>query len=244
MEKINYKGRISSFQSLGTVDGPGIRYVIFMQGCPIRCIYCHNPETWEVNSGNQYTVDEVFEKIIKCKSYFENGGGVTFSGGEPLLQCDFLLDILNKCKENKIHTAIDTSGVIPLEKCKAVLDCADMIILDIKANDENEYKKICGGSFNTVKENLDYLEKIKKPVWIRRVIVPTINDNIVDIEKFGGFLKNYHCIENVELLPFRKLCLEKYNQLGIDFKAKNYDEADENTVLELQNNLKNYMKMK
>ncbi|MEG1965946.1 MAG: 4Fe-4S cluster-binding domain-containing protein, partial [Oscillospiraceae bacterium] len=120
MEKINYKGRISSFQSLGTVDGPGIRYVIFMQGCPIRCIYCHNPETWEVNSGNQYTVDEVFEKIIKCKPYFENGGGVTFSGGEPLLQCDFLLDILNKCKENKIHTAIDTSGVIPLEKCKAV----------------------------------------------------------------------------------------------------------------------------
>lgn len=237
-------GKISSFQSMGTVDGPGVRYIVFMQGCPIRCIYCHNPETWDINGGDKYSTDEVFEKIKRYIPYFQNNGGVTFSGGEPLLQNDFINEILLKCKKENIHTVIDTSGMVPLAHCKDILDNANLIILDIKANNNEEYKSICGGSLDMVLEKLDYLEKIKKPVWIRRVILPTLNDSVESIEQLALIIKKYHCIEKVELLPFRKLCIEKYRELNLNFNAEKYDEADDEEVKLLENHLKICIKSK
>lgn len=222
--------RISSFQSLGTVDGPGIRAVVFMQGCPLRCHCCHNPETWETDGGDEITADELFHKIIRCKSYFRNNGGVTFSGGEPLLQSDFLLEFLPKLKDEDIHIAIDTSGCVLNDKVKQVINFCDLVLLDFKYTNSDDHLKYTGMDIKKAEDFLSFLNQINKPTWIRQVIIPDINDNEVSLKKLALLKDNYRCIEKIELLPFRKLCIEKYSNLGINFPFKNIREATKEDI--------------
>ena len=228
-------GRVSEIQTMGAVDGPGVRFVAFMQGCPLRCGYCHNPETWEYNGGTQYSSEELFERIKKYKNYYGKNGGVTFSGGEPLCQADFVLDVIKKCRAAGIHTAIDTSGSILNET--AVKE-ADLIILDIKMTTEEEYKKHTGGSLSNALEFLSLCEKHNKDTWIRQVIVPGINDNEDNINRLKAITEGKSFIKRLELLPFKKLCSSKYDNLGINFKFKNYPEADKSCIEKLSGMLK------
>ncbi len=222
--------RISSFQSLGTVDGPGVRAVVFMQGCPLRCNCCHNPETWDFNGGQEITAQELFDKIIRCKSYFGKNGGVTFSGGEPLMQSDFLLYFIPLLKVEGIHVAIDTGGCILNESAKKVLELCDLVLLDYKYTNDSDYLNYTGMSLSTVDLFLNYLENIKKPTWIRQVLIPNVNDNDQSVIKLYELEKRYSSIQKTELLPFRKLCLEKYKELNIPFPFAHIREATSEDV--------------
>ncbi len=228
------KGRINSFQSLGTVDGPGVRYVVFMQGCHLRCIYCHNPETWDLNKGGDlYTTEEVLTRILKYKSYIKNGG-VTVTGGEPLLQIDFVIELFKLLKKENIHTAIDTSGFSNLDKCEELFKYTDLVICDVKFTNDEDYKNYTGRSINEVLNFLDLCQKHNVPVNVRQVIVPNINDNEESVLSLKQLLSKYDNIEKVDLLPFRKLCLEKYEQMGLEFKLKDTDEMSHEKIKVLE----------
>ena len=226
--------RISSFQSLGTVDGPGVRAVVFMQGCPLRCSCCHNPETWDINGGSLINSEELFHKILRCKSYFGSKGGVTFSGGEPLLQSEFLASFLPALKEEDIHVAIDTSGCILNDKAKEVIALSDLILLDYKYTDPKAYKEYTGMDLSKADEFLSYLNSVNKPTWLRQVIIPTINDSKESVSTLYSLKEKYACIEKIELLPFRKLCIEKYHALNIDFPFKDIREATKDDIESLK----------
>lgn len=212
------KGRISSFESMGTADGPGIRCVVFLQGCPLRCFYCHNPETWDKNSGYEITTDELTEKIERFRYYIKDGG-VTVSGGEPLLQWQFTAEFFQKLRNKGFHTALDTSGTGSLSGAKKVLEHTDLVICDLKFNDEGDYKKYCGGDLRQVIRFLDLTMEMNIPLWIRRVILPGINDTPEDVLRLKETSAQYPNLEKIELLPFRKMCTGKYEELGIEFKA-------------------------
>lgn len=218
---MNTEGKIHSIETCGTVDGPGLRTVIFLQGCPLRCIYCHNPDTWSLQDGKKSTSDEIFDEIIKYKSYMKfSGGGMTLSGGEPLMQADFALDIVDKCKKESIHTAIDTSGCIYTETTKKLIKEADLVLLDIKAADEETYKKITSHSMDALLKNISYINEIQKPVWVRHVLVPevtTCEKHLTDLLKI---LKSIKPLERFELLPFHKLGEYKWETLDINYTLK------------------------
>lgn len=229
-------GKISSFQSLGTLDGPGIRYVVFFQGCPLRCGCCHNPETHDINGGKEYTADEIVKKVIECREYFGADGGITISGGEPLLQAEFATEIFSKCKENGINTCLDTSGCILNNSVKELLEYTDYCMLDIKYNTDEQYKKYVGCSIKTPLDFLKYLNAKKIPTRIRRVIIPNINDSQNDIADFKKLLENFKT-EKIELLPFKKICQTKYDNLGLVFPFGNIPAADIKKVQQLQKEL-------
>ncbi len=201
-----------------------------MQGCPLRCHCCHNPETWETKGGEEITADELFNKIIRCKSYFGKNGGVTFSGGEPLMQSDFLLFFLPRLKEEGIHIAIDTSGCVLNEKVKQVISLCDLVLLDYKYTNSEDYLKYTGMDIKKADEFLKFLNEIGKSTWIRQVIIPDINDNEQSLKKLASLKDNYSCIEKTELLPFRKLCIEKYSNLSIEFPFKDIREATKEDI--------------
>lgn len=211
------KGRIHSFQSLGTVDGPGVRFVVFFQGCPLRCKCCHNPDTWELNAGQEYSSEEIISKAIRYKDYFGNEGGVTLSGGEPLMQSEFALDIFRLCHENGINTCLDTSGCILTDSVKALLAETDRVLLDIKYTDDESYRENAGCSINPVLDFLSYLQEKNIPVTLRQVIIPTKNDNEENIKKLRSIKNAYSVIDKTELLPFRKMCEVKYEEMKIPF---------------------------
>ena len=227
-------GKISSEESLGLMDGPGIRYVVFMQGCKLRCLYCHNPETWDIN-GNSQTVspNQLIEKINKYKSYFGEQGGVTFSGGEPLLQPEFLLECLKLCKQNKIHTVLDTAGV-GFGDYKEILEYVDLVILDVKAVDDEEYKKITGKEIKYFKEFLTECQKQNKTLWLRQVIVPTINDNEESVLKLKQFALSIKNVEKIELLPYKTIGVHKYKSLNLPSRLQDLPEMNENKCKELE----------
>ena len=227
-------GKISSEESLGLMDGPGIRYVVFMQGCKLRCLYCHNPETWDIN-GNSQTVspNQLIEKINKYKSYFGEQGGVTFSGGEPLLQPEFLLECLKLCKQNKIHTVLDTAGV-GFGDYKEILEYVDLVILDVKAVDDEEYKKITGKEIKYFKEFLTECQKQNKTLWLRQVIVPTINDNEESVLKLKQFALGIKNVEKIELLPYKTIGVHKYKSLNLPYRLQDLPEMNENKCKELE----------
>ena len=218
--------RISKFESLGALDGPGIRYVIFFQGCPLRCAYCHNPETWDINGGQEYTLDEVYKKIMRHKSYFGANGGVTFSGGEPLLQAEFLTALAVKLKEQGINTALDTSGCIINDSVLQLINEVDLVLLDIKMTNNEDYVKYTKCIFDRVTGFLKLLEKAGKDTIIRQVIVPTINDDDKNKTKLKEICKSYKCVKKTEFLPFKKLCIEKYDRLGIVFPFRDILEKE------------------
>lgn len=224
-------GQCNSFQSMGTLDGPGVRYVVFMQGCPLRCSYCHNPDTWSYDGGIAITADEVFKKIKRFKGYFGESGGVTVSGGEPLLQAEFVRELFSLCKMDGIHTALDTSGGLPLsDSILMLLEVTDLVLLDIKMTTDKEYLEQVGCSMKSVLDFLDVLESRKIDTWIRQVIVQGINDTADNIYRLNKIISGKVCIKKVELLPFKKLCIEKYDRLSMEFKLRDYPETKDDTI--------------
>ncbi len=214
MEKL--LGRIHSTESFGTVDGPGIRFVVFMQGCHLKCKYCHNRDTWDMNSGVTYTADELISNILRYKSYFDNsGGGVTVSGGEPLLQVQFVTELFKKLKELNIHTALDTSGNFPISKeIKELLNYTDLVLLDIKHINNEKCIDLTGVPNTKTLEFAKYLSNNSKDIWIRQVLVPGYTDDKFDLQDLKKFIETLSSVKKVEILPYHDLGKFKWKELG------------------------------
>ncbi len=231
------KGYINSIQSLGTVDGPGVRFVVFMQGCPLRCKCCHNPDTWEVNVGQTFTPSEIFKKVVRFKEYFNSDGGITISGGEPLLQPEFCKKLFTLCKNDNINTCLDTSGFTLNDKIKDLLYVTDRVLLDVKYANNALYRDLVGCNLDSVIEFLEYINTKNIPTTIRQVIIPTINDNKENIDFIRDLRNKYSCIDCIELLPFKKICQVKYDNLSLPFPFADKIEPS----IELINNLKSLL---
>ena len=232
------KGRVHSIQSLGTVDGPGVRFVVFMQGCNLRCGCCHNPDTWSVSEGTEYTPEEIVSKVVRYKEYFGAEGGITFSGGEPLLQADFVREVMKLCHENGINTCLDTSGSILNDSVKALLEETDRVLLDIKYTNEEQYREYVGCSLAKPMEFLSYLNEKNIPVTLRQVIISGKNDNEKSIKELKNIISSHPCVDNTELLPFRKICQVKYDDMGITFPFADIPEPKREVMQQLENMLK------
>lgn len=231
---------IHSFESLAAVDGEGIRFDIFFTGCPLRCAYCHNPDTWH-NGKIDMTAEEVFKKARRYKPYFKNGGGITFSGGEPLLNASFINELAPMLKAEGIGYCIDTSGSVDLtNEVKTAIDNADMVILDIKFHNANDYFKYTKGDFFKFIEIAKYCTKIKKRLWIRTVVVPDINDTKEDMEQYAKLVKDFE-FEKYELLPFHTMGFFKYDELGIENPLKDTKALSRDKLNELQEYLNSIM---
>lgn len=234
-------GNIHSYESMGTVDGPGIRFVIFLQGCPLRCKFCHNPDTWDIKEKKiQESPEDTLKKIKRYKNYFGKKGGVTVTGGEPLVQSEYVLELFKLCKQEGIHTALDTSGYIFNEKVKEVLKYTDLVLLDIKALDKEIYRDLTRVELDNTLKFLKYLQEIKKPVWIRHVVVPTITDNNELLEEMAKFISKFENVEMVEILPYHTLGVFKYKELGIEYPLKNIDDLSYERKLEIMEIFKKY----
>lgn len=230
-------GKINSIETMGLVDGPGVRFVVFMQGCPLRCKFCHNPETWMLNGkSKKYSSEELIKNILNYKSYFKNNGGVTFSGGEPLMQKEFLLECLKLCKKENIHTCIDTAGSIP--DCKEILKYTDLVMLDIKGTNKNNYKEMTGSNIDTSLAFLKLCQEMNKKLWIRVVIIPGINDTKEYINELIDFIKPLKNVEKIEFLPYHTLGVHKYKELGIKYPLKDIPDMGKDKCKELENMLK------
>ena len=215
-------GRVHSVESFGALDGPGVRYVLFLQGCLLRCLYCHNPDTWNAADGRLMSSNEVVENILRYRSFIINGG-VTLSGGEPLLQPEFCKAIIDGCRENGLHTAIDTSGSVPLELSVHAVNAADLLLLDIKALDNELCEKITGKGNSDTLRLLSHCERMHKAVWIRHVLVPGLTLFEDKLTTLADYLTRFSCIRKVELLPFHKLGEFKWRELQCDYSL--YDTA-------------------
>lgn len=205
-------GKIASFQSMGCADGPGVRSVVFLQGCPLHCPYCHNPETQAIDGGEEVTVEALVSKILRFASYFGEEGGVTLSGGEPLVQRTFAEMLLKECKANNLHTALDTSGIL---HGGAVLDHCDLILCDLKFTTDALYRRYTGGSLEQVLSFLEETAKREIPLWIRHVVVPGLTDG--DLDEVVKIARQFPNLKKIQLLPFRKICAHKYEDLGRPF---------------------------
>ncbi|MBQ2863553.1 MAG: pyruvate formate lyase-activating protein [Clostridia bacterium] len=216
-------GHINSIQTLGTLDGPGVRFVAFMQGCNLRCGCCHNPDTWSRGGGIQYTAEMLFERALRYRSYFGEEGGVTLSGGEPLLQADFAREFFSYCKDAGLNTCLDTSGNILDDKVKELLSVTDRVLLDIKYAADELYKKHVGCSIDAPLEFLRYLDLKGIKTTLRQVVIPTLNDDESNTEFLKSLIRSYHCIDKVELLPFKKICKVKYDRMRLPFAFDKYE---------------------
>lgn len=215
------KGYVHSFESLAAVDGEGVRCAVFLAGCPLRCVYCHNPDTWGVGSGQETEAEILAKKIIRFKPYFGDEGGVTFSGGEPLIQAEFIKETAKLLERVGINYAIDTSGAAELtDTVKDVLQSARLVILDLKFWDDESYEKYTGHGIQNTLKTLEYLESTGKRVWLRTVVVPGINDSEEIMGKYCEVVKNTGCIEKYELLAFHTMGFFKYDELNIENKLK------------------------
>ncbi|AFZ33979.1 pyruvate formate-lyase activating enzyme [Stanieria cyanosphaera PCC 7437] len=227
------KGRIHSIETCGTVDGPGIRYVIFTQGCPLRCLYCHNPDCRQPHEGKEVTVEELIADIQKYRSYMKSsGGGVTVSGGEPLMQPEFVGEIFRRCQELGIHTALDTSGYVQLEVAKPILKYVDLVLLDIKSFDPKIYHRVTSVSLEPTLNFACYLSQIAKPTWIRFVLVPDLTDPPQNIKGLAQFISSLSNVERVEILPFHKMGEYKWEQLGYQYELKDTPAASPELVVQ------------
>ena len=223
------KGYVHSLESFGSVDGPGVRYIIFLTGCAMRCQFCHNPDTWDMKKGTLYTTDELLEKAMKYCSYWKNDGGITVSGGEPLLQIDFLTELFRKAKANGIHTTLDTSGnpftrEEPFfSKFNELMKYTDLVMLDIKHIDDEQHKILTGCTNKNILDLARYLSDIKKPVWIRHVLVPERSDYDEYLIKLDEFIQSLDNVQKVEVLPYHTLGAYKWDELGYEYKLKGID---------------------
>jgi len=213
----NTVGHVHSIETFGALDGPGIRYIVFLQGCPLKCLYCHNPDALEVGAGTLKTATEVLNDIVRYKSFL-NGGGITLSGGEPLLQSDFCEEIIDKAHALGFHVAIDTSGGMPLAVCKNVIEKADLLLLDIKAIEPELCHKITGQDNTNALKILNMREQLQKPVWIRHVVVPGLTLNNKQLTELADYLVPFRCVERIELLPFHKLGEYKWETMKLKYE--------------------------
>ncbi len=229
-------GRVHSFQTMGAVDGPGVRFVVFLQGCPLRCAYCHNPDTWDPQGGEPYTPQAVCEKILRYRPYLRHGG-VTVSGGEPLMQASFVAELFRLLREQGIHTALDTSGTGNLEQAREVLAETDLVLCDLKFADTKAYRAHCGASFNQVLQFLSLTEAMHVPLWIRHVVAPGLTDGPAQVREVARIAGRFTNLQKLELLPFRKLCAEKYERMGIPFPLADTPEMEEDGIRALYETL-------
>ena len=221
-KNLKYYAKVHSIESFGTVDGPGIRFVLFLQGCHLKCKYCHNRDTWDINGGEYKSLEDIFEKIIKYKNYIHPNGGVTVTGGEPLLQAKFLIELFKKLKKENIHTCIDTSGMIPLtDDIKYLLSLTDLVLLDIKHINSTKCKDLVG--FNNEKELnfAKYLSDNNIHMWIRQVLIPSLTDDQNDLLKLKNFISKLKTVDKVEILPYHNMGKYKWKQLGINYELEN-----------------------
>lgn len=216
-------GNIHSIESCGTVDGPGIRFVIFMQGCPMRCQYCHNPDSWETSINKQMTVAQLLEKYEGVKEFVKNGG-LTVTGGEPLMQIDFVTELFKQAKEKNIHTALDTSGILfnpkHTEKIDELLKYTDLVLLDIKHIDNAEHKKLTGMPNTNILSFAKYLSEKNIPMWVRHVVVPGLTYNENYLKCLGMFLSDLRNVKALDVLPYHNMAVPKYENMGIDYPLK------------------------
>lgn len=217
------KGRVHSIETFGLVDGPGVRYVIFLQGCHMRCQYCHNPETWDQQCGEEQSAGEAFQRAYRYRSYWKDNGGITISGGEPLLQMDFVTEIFALAREKGIHTTLDTSGN-PfseksefMERFERLMTVTDLVMLDIKEMDADKHKILTGHTNENILAMADWMDEHGKPMWIRHVLVPELTDSEEGLRALRGKLDQWKNVERVEVLPYHTLGLFKWEQLGIDY---------------------------
>lgn len=222
-------GRIHSIETFGTVDGPGIRFIVFTQGCPLRCLYCHNPDCRNAHEGKEVSVDYLVSEIEKCKSFIRKGG-VTVSGGEPLMQPEFTKKIFDRCHQLGLHTALDTSGYCDLEIAKPVLEATDLVLLDIKSYIPELYYQVTNVSIEPTLAMARYLSDVGKPVWIRFVLVPHLTDNLSNVEQLADFIATLKNVERLEVLPFHKMGEYKWEQLGLPYALKDTPAASEELV--------------
>lgn len=223
------QGYVHSLESFGSVDGPGVRYVVFLAGCAMRCQFCHNPDTWNMQTGTPYTADELLEKAMRYRSYWGENGGITVSGGEPLLQIDFLIELFRKAKEQGIHTTLDTSGN-PFTreepffgKFQELMKYTDLFLLDIKQIDDEQHKILTGCTNQNILDLARYLSDEKKPVWIRHVLVPQRSDNDEYLDRLRAFLDTLQNVERVEVLPYHTLGVYKWKELGLSYPLEGID---------------------
>lgn len=220
------KGRIHSFESFGTVDGPGVRYVVFFQGCPMRCKYCHNPDTWNPNDGTEEEASDILDKLLRNKEFYTSGG-ITATGGEPMLQIDFLTDLFEKAKAANVSTCLDTSGIMfdpdnmeMMDKVDRLMKCTDLVMLDIKHIEDMAHRELTGHSNKNIKKFAEYLNSIDKPVWIRHVVVPGITFDKTELTEFAEYVKTLKNVQKIEVLPYHSMGKVKYDSLGIDYVLK------------------------
>lgn len=230
-------GRIHSFESFGTVDGPGIRFVVFLQGCPLRCLYCHNPDTWDAG-GEEYTAEAVVERALKYKKYFGDRGGVTVTGGEPLMQIDFVIELFTLLKAKGIHTCVDTSGIsfnpnsqLSVEKHKKLLEVTDLFLLDIKHIDDKACKKLTGqGNAHTL-AFAKFLSEHGKDTWIRQVLVPNLTDADESLQRTRAFIDTLTSVKKIEVLPYHSMGEVKYQNLGLEYPLKGVESPTKERVM-------------
>lgn len=218
----NVFGNIHSIETCGTVDGPGIRFVVFTQGCPMRCLYCHNPDTWNTNKNKIFSTDDILKQYDSVKEFCK--GGITVTGGEPLMQINFVTELFSKAKEKSIHTALDTSGILfnpdNTEKFDKLLQYTDLVLLDIKHIREEEHIKLTGHSNRNILAFAKYLSENNKPMWVRHVVIPTINDNPEFLKELGIFMRGLKNIKALDVLPYHDMAIPKYENLGIEYPLK------------------------
>ena len=239
------KGFIHSVESFGTVDGPGIRFVAFFQGCPMRCQFCHNPDTWDAHRKPQYELEpeELLAEVRRYKSFIRTGG-VTCTGGEPLMQADFLREFFRLCKADGFHTALDTSGAVFTDKALSVLEFTDLVMLDIKTLDDSIHRSYTGVERTNNQRFLDHLEQTGKPTWIRHVVVPGITDRDDRLEALAEHISRYKCVERVEILPYHTMGRYKYQELGIDYPLEGVDDLSEERRRNAVEIMKKHLKCK
>ncbi len=220
------QGYVHSVESFGTVDGPGIRLVVFLQGCPLRCLYCHNPDTWESGKGDKITVEEILREYDKNREFYKRGG-ITVSGGEPLLQIDFVTELFKKAKQENIHTCVDTSGITfnknsetCVERFDELMKYTDLVMLDIKHIDSCVHSKLTGKSNENVLDFAEYLEKKEKPFWVRHVIVEGFTDDRSELIRLGKYLARFKHLKALDVIPYHTMGITKYENLGIDYPLK------------------------
>ncbi len=230
-------GRIHSMESFGTVDGPGVRFVLFLQGCPLRCLYCHNPDTWGYQDGKEMSVTEVVDQILKYKTYIKNGG-VTISGGEPLVQIDFVTELLKTLKKHELHTAIDTSGFFYTEanrkKYDRLMEFCDLVLLDLKHIDQQKHVQLTSVSNENTLNFANYLSETQKPVWIRHVLVPGYSDDVNDLMRLRQFIETLNNVEKIEILPYHTMGVNKYKQLNLDYSLQDVEPPTKKSVHQAQ----------
>ena len=235
------KGRVHSIETFGTVDGPGIRFIVFMQGCPLRCKYCHNRDTWDAKGGKEYTTDELITEVLKYSSYMKfSGGGLTVSGGEATLQPEFVAELFAKAKKNGIHTCLDTSGFVDIDKIDPILDNTDLVLLDLKHMIDDKAKDLTGVTIQKTLKLAKHLDERNIPVWIRHVLVPGITDDRENLEALGKFVSTLNNVDRLELLPYHTIGVHKWESMGIEYELKGVPDATPEDIKKASQVLKEF----